>query len=195
MNAELSPKALEIVAHARSMLVGGGYNSFSYADIADKVSITKASIHHHFPSKSSLVKTVVALYREEARTGLAALEGKLGDPMAALSAYANYWAECIRSGNAPFCICAMLATEMPTIPEEVALEVRGHFQDLLAWLTSVLKKGAALGQFHLVKGPAVEARSFMAVVHGAMLTARALDDPKVFQAIVQPAILRLTQPA
>jgi TetR/AcrR family transcriptional repressor of nem operon len=35
----------------------------------------------------------------------------------------------------------------------------------------------------------------MAVVHGAMLTARALDDPKVFQAIVQPAILRLTQPA
>jgi len=195
MTTELSPKAAEIVEHTRSLLVAGGYNSFSYADLAERVSITKASIHHHFPSKAALVTTVVTLYRQEAKAGLGSLEAQFDDPLSELNAYADYWASCIRSGEHPFCICAMLATELPTIPEEVAVEVRGHFHDLNAWLTSVLKRGAARGQFHLLNSPAVSARAFMAVVHGAMLMARALDDPKSFATIVQPAILKLTQPA
>ncbi|WP_431257960.1 TetR/AcrR family transcriptional regulator [Roseateles chitinivorans] len=195
MTVELSPKAAEIVAHTRALLVSGGYNSFSYADLAERVKITKASIHHHFPSKAVLVQRVVSLYREEARHGLAGMERQIGDPASVLNAYANYWAGCIRSGEHPFCICAMLATEMPTIPEEVAVEVRAHFHDLNAWLAGVLKRGAAAGQFHLGGTPANSARAFMAVVHGAMLVARAVDDPKAFGAIVQPAIVKLTQPA
>lgn len=195
MSAELSPKAAEIVAHTRSLLVAGGYNSFSYADLASRVNISKPSIHHHFPSKAVLVKTVVALYRGEARAGLASLEQQFDDPLSELNAYADYWAACIRSGESPFCICAMLATELPSLPEDVAVEVQAHFHDLNAWLAGVLKRGVAAGQFHLLNSPAMSARAFMAVVHGAMLMARALGDPKAFATIVQPAILKLTQPA
>lgn len=195
MTAELSPKAQEIVAQTRAMLAAGGYNSFSYADVAERVRISKPSIHHHFASKSVLVTKVVASYRAEARAGLEALERQSPDPLAALTAYTGYWAECIRTGVAPFCICAVLATELPTVPEDVAQEVRGHFQDLVGWLTGVFKKGAAQGQFHLDKGPAAAARSFMATVHGGMLAARGLDDPKVFQAIVQSSLTSLTRPA
>lgn len=194
MLTELSPKATEILAHTRALLVAGGYNSFSYADLAERVNIAKASIHHHFPSKAVLVQTLVARYRQEAKDGLAALGQQLDDPLSELNAYADYWAGCIRSGEHPFCICAMLATELPTIPPEVAAEVKAHFQDLDAWLVSVLKRGVAAGQFHLLNSPAISARAFMAVVHGAMLVARALDDPKSFATIVQPAILKLTQP-
>jgi len=193
MNAELSPKAAEIVAHTRLLLSAGGYNSFSYADIADRVHISKASIHHHFPSKAELVKTVVARYREEAREGMAALDRQLADALAELNAYVDYWSKCIRDTTSSFCICAMLAVELPTIPSEVADDVRGHFQDLATWLASILKKGAAKGQFHLEGSPAIEAKLFMATVHGAMLAARAFGDPKTFQTIVQPAINRLTK--
>jgi TetR/AcrR family transcriptional regulator, transcriptional repressor for nem operon len=191
----LSPKAAEIVGHTRLLLAAGGYASFSYATLAERVGIAKASIHHHFASKEVLVKAVVQGYRQEAREGLAGLQAQLDDPLSELNAYADYWAGCIRSGEAPFCICAMLATELPTIPEEVAVEVRSHFRDLGDWLAGVLARGAQRGQFHLLNSPAVSARSFMAVVHGAMLMARALDDSKVFATIVQPAILKLTQPA
>ena len=194
MLAERSPKAAEILMHTRVLLIAGGYNSFSYADLAKRVDISKASIHHHFPSKAILVQTVVARYRQEAKDGLAALEQQLNDPLSELNAYADYWAGCIRSGEHPFCICAVLATELPTIPQEVAVEVRAHFQYLNSWLASVLKRGAAAGQIHLPNSPAVSARAFMAVVHGAMLVARALGDPKAFATIVQPAILMLTQP-
>jgi len=192
MSTELSPKAAEIAAHARALLAAGGYNSFSYADISAQVRISKASIHHHFPSKAELVRIVVAQYCEEARQGLAALDAQLADPPAALRAYVDYWSACIRDGSAPFCICAMLAAELPTIPAEVAAEVRGHFQDLSAWLAALLKKGKARGQFHLHGSVAAEAKSFMATVHGAMLAARAFGDPQAFQAIVQPVLNRLT---
>src|SRR5688572_646911 len=98
MTAELSPKAAEIVAHTRALLVAGGYNSFSYADLAQRVNIAKASIHHHFPSKAVLVRKVVAMYRLEAQAGLTSLEQQFDDPLSELNAYADYWAGCIRSG-------------------------------------------------------------------------------------------------
>jgi len=192
MNAEFSPRAAEIATHARFFLAAGGYNSFSYADISDRVHISKASIHHHFPSKAELVRAVVAQYREEAREGMDVLDRQLADPLEELNAYADYWSTCIRDGTSSFCICAMLAVELPTIPDEVADEVRGHFQDLTTWLASILKRGMAKGQFHLRGSPAIEAKAFMATVHGAMLAARAFVDPKTFRAIVQPAIRRLT---
>lgn len=192
-DTELSPKAAEIVAHARSLLETGGYNSFSYADISERVKISKASIHHHFPGKAELVRVLVARYRQEARDGMTLLDQQLADPLAELKAYADYWSTCISGGTASFCICAMLATELSTIPEEVAQEVRGHFQDLAEWLTTVLEKGHAQGQFHLQGNAAVEARTFMATVHGAMLSARGFGDPQIFQQLVQLSIARLTR--
>jgi len=192
MSVELSPKAAEIVAQARSLLEAGGYNSFSYADISARVNISKASIHHHFPSKAELVRAVVARYREDAQEGMAVLDRQLADPLAELNAYVDYWSSCIRGGTSSFCICAMLAFELPVIPAEVADEVQGHFQDLAAWLTSILEKGKAKGQFHLQGSPAIEAKAFMAVVHGAMLAARGSGDQQIFQALVRLSINRLT---
>ncbi|MCG8276765.1 TetR/AcrR family transcriptional regulator [Stenotrophomonas sp. NLF4-10] len=191
MNTDLSPRAAEIAACARSLLASGGYNGFSYADISESVHISKASIHHHFPSKAELVQVVVARYREEARLGLAMLEQRFPDPLAQLRAYTGYWAACIRDGTSSFCICALLAAELPAIPPQVADEVRGHFRELAAWLASVLAWGASQGAFSLQASPEAEAMAFMAAVHGAMLAARAHGDPEVFAGIVQPLTDRL----
>jgi TetR/AcrR family transcriptional repressor of nem operon len=195
MYAELSPKAAEIVTLTRSLLEVGGYNSFSYADISARVHISKASIHHHLPSKANLVREVVARYRAEARDGLAMLDRQLADPAAELNAYANYWSTCIQKGTSSFCICALLAAELPTIPAEVAVEVQGHFEDLTAWLTSIMERGAAKGQFRLESSPLIEAKSFLSSVYGAMLAARGLGDPGVFESLVGVSIKRLTQNA
>lgn len=195
MKESLSPKAHEILAQARSLLEAGGYNGFSYADVSARVNISKASIHHHFPSKAELVQVVVALYRAEARQGLAVLDRQLDDPLKELNAYVDYWSTCIRGGTSSFCICAMLAAELPLLPAQIVEEVRGHFDDLTSWLTAVLQKGAATGQLHL-QGPAAdEARAFMASVHGAMLAARGFGDPHTFHTLGQLSIARLVKTA
>lgn len=181
----------KILHCARSLIVAGGYNGFSYADIAKVVGIRNASIHHHFPSKALLVQALVAGYREEVEAGIAGLERSVSDPVEQLRAYANYWETCIVDGAASFCVCAMLASEMSLLPEEVALEVRAHFRTLSAWLASILERGAQQGSLVLSAPAKTEAEIFMAAVHGAMLSARAYGDAKMFGAIVQPLLLRL----
>lgn len=192
MGSEISSKAAEIAACARSLIALRGYNGFSYADIAEAVGITKASIHHHFPSKAELVRRVVVAYRAEAAAGLAALAAQVSDPAVRLQAWTGFWQDCLRERTLPFCICAMLATEMPTIPDEVGIEVRGHFDDLSQWLAATLADGARTGQFMLNAAPAAEALGFMAAIHGAMVAARAYGDAAVFTSISQGLHDRLT---
>ena len=185
-------KADEILRCARSLIIKGGYNSFSYADISAVVGIRNASIHHHFPSKSDLVQRLVAQYRQEAEVGIAELERNISDPLEQLRAYIGYWEGCIAEATHPFCVCALLASEIPVLPETVALEVRAHFRNLSDWLTAVLERGVAQGRLVLSGTARANAEIFMATVHGAMLSARAHGDATTFGAITRPMLERMT---
>ncbi|MBX4997333.1 TetR/AcrR family transcriptional regulator [Rhizobium lentis] len=186
--ASTSDKILDI---AQSLIVAGGYNGFSYADISAAIGIRKASIHHHFPTKAELVTVLVDRYRKQADAGLQSLREQAANPADQLQFYVNYWHTCIRDASQPFCVCAMLASEMQMLPEEVASRVRAHFQSLAAWLSSVLQAGVEQGVFRLDKRPEEQAQMLMASVHGAMLSARALGDPELFIAVVAPEVARL----
>ena len=184
----------EILRCARSLLIRGGYNGFSYADIAKVVGIRNASIHHHFPSKAELVRTLLARYREEAQAGIAHLERQIADPAAQLDAYIGHWEACVADPSASFCVCALLAGEIPALPEEITLEVRAHFRALSAWLTSVLERGASQGRLRFAGEARIEAENILACVHGAMLSARAYGDPQIFGLITRPLLERLKPP-
>lgn len=181
----------DILTCARTLIIAGGYNGFSYADISKVVGIRTASIHHHFPSKSDLVTTLVSRYREEARLGLARLEQQVPDPAQLLRSYVGFWGECIANASIPYCVCALLATQIPVLPDDIAREVRAYFKTLSAWLTSVLSRGAEQGKLRLSQPAEVEAEIFMATVHGAMLSARAYGDGAIFTTITQPLLHRL----
>ncbi|MET0282250.1 MAG: TetR/AcrR family transcriptional regulator [Steroidobacteraceae bacterium] len=180
-----SEKAQQIIQHTNELLASGGYNGFSYADIAELVKVRKASIHHHFPTKADLVKATVVAHRDALRRGLQSLNEMNPDPLERLVTYCRIWADCIQKSNPPICICAMLAAELPAVPAEVAAEVRGHFGDLHAWLAANLEQGAAQGSLQLADSPAVEAATFMASIHGAMLAARAAGDASLFWQIAK----------
>lgn len=183
--------AERILDTAQRLMVTRGYNAFSYADIAEVVKVSKPSIHFHFATKALLVQKLLQRYRAAARAGLETASASLPDPVARLRAYAGYWEECIRNDSAPFCVCALLASELPSLPPEVAAEVRGYFRDLAAWLTATLEQGAVQGKLVLRRGAAADAESFMACVHGAMLSARVYGDVEVFSGVVGDAIARL----
>jgi TetR/AcrR family transcriptional repressor of nem operon len=185
----------EILASARALIMSGGYNGFSYADIAEVVGIRKASIHHHFPSKVDLVRTLVKQYREDAEMAVAGLEQNVPDPLQLLKTYAGHWAKCIEDASRPFCVCALLASELPALPPEVAGEVKAFFRFASTWLTSVMERGSKQGAVNLSSEPRVEAEAFMATVHGAMLSARAYGTPEVFATILAPTLERLSPTA
>ncbi|KXF79295.1 TetR family transcriptional regulator [Paramesorhizobium deserti] len=192
--SNLSTTSDNILTCARSLIIAGGYNGFSYADVATIVGIRKASIHHHFPSKVDLVKALVVRHREETEAGFADLEHNISNPQERLRAYIRYWETCIADASTPFCICALLASELPVLPQGVAIELQRYFRMLSAWLTSVLEDGSQRGRIRLMNTPRMEAEAFMATVHGAMLSARAYGDPKVFPLITEPLLSKLSAP-
>ena len=187
-----STTADDILACTRKLIVARGFKGFSYADIAEVVGIRKASIHHHFPSKVDLVRTLLGRYLEETEAGLMQLESAVPLAVDQLRAYVQYWKACIADASAPFCVCALLASELPVLPDEVALEVRAYFRFLSGWLTSVLERGVQQGTVALSVAPRVEAEAFMATVHGAMLSARAYGDASIFGAIMDTQLERIS---
>jgi TetR/AcrR family transcriptional repressor of nem operon len=189
-----SSTADNILQCAQSLIIAGGYNGFSYADIAKVVGIRNASIHHHFASKADLVRALVFRYREQAEAGIAEMERHMPDPSAQLKAYTGFWDVCILDPASSFCVCALLASEIPLLPEAVTLEVRAHFRMISSWLTSVFERGGQQGCLKLVATPREEAEIFMATIHGAMLSARAYGDAKMFGKIVLPLMARLIVP-
>ena len=189
---KLSDTADLILACTRKLIVGGGYNGFSYADIAEVVGIRKPSIHHHFPTKVDLVTALLARYRQEAEAGFEGLQSAVADPLDQLRAYIQYWSTCISDASAPFCVCALLASELPALPGDVALAVRAHFRFLSGQIASILERGLQQGVISLHYTVQVEAEAFMATLHGAMLSARAYGDAQMFVTIMQPQLERMS---
>lgn len=184
----------EILDCARSLIIAGGYSSFSYTDISEFVGIQKSSIHHHFPTKVDLVQTLVIQYRQQAEAGVTHIERLSPGPSDQLRAYISYWQGCIGDAAKGYCVCALLANQMPVLPEAIVVEVRARFEALSGWLTLVLERGASQGYLALSNDARTEAETVIATVHGAMLSARAHGDPEMFSAITLPMIERFMIP-
>lgn len=184
----------KLIDSAWHLIQNRGYNGFSYADVAEEVQVRKASIHHHFPTKSDLARAVVEQSRAQIVEQTRTLADGAFDPEEQLHMYTGYWEKCIADASAPFCVAGMLASELPTLPSDLTNDVRAHFRDLSNWLEIVLTKGAQVGCFELQGSARQEAETFMAMVYGAMLVARANGDPKAFGAIVASGLSRIAAP-
>lgn len=183
----------QIVDTARQLIMTRGYNGFSYADVAEAVGIRKASIHHHFAAKSDLAKAVVEQSRAIIHVQVAQLADMEPDAAIQLRAYAGYWEHCILDNSAPFCVAAMLAAELPSLPDDLAASVRAHFADLAGWLANILALGVRQGSVSLAGSPEEEADAFMSAIYGAMLSARASADPGRFVTITGTLLSRVVR--
>ncbi|MCW3020614.1 MAG: regulatory protein TetR [Solirubrobacterales bacterium] len=147
-----------------------GFNGFSYADVATELSVTKASLHYHFPSKADLGEAIVTRYAERFADALASIDAEVAAPPAKLAAYADLYAEVLRDER--MCLCGMLAAEYETIPSPIRGAVVRFLDDNEAWLALVLERGRRDGSLSFVGSTAVLARSIVGGLEGALLIAR-----------------------
>src|SRR5271170_1356489 len=103
-----------ILHEAEVLIRTRGYSAFSYADLAERMSITKASIHYHFATKEELIVVLVREYIERFRAALAGI--KTDHPAAGdrLRAYANLFLDGFEKGMLP--ICGALSAERSALP-------------------------------------------------------------------------------
>jgi TetR/AcrR family transcriptional repressor of nem operon len=183
--------AAQIVEVANGLMIERGYAAFSYADISERIAITKAGIHHHFPAKAGLAVAVLKRHREKFEQSTRYLDSKVSDPLSRLQAYVQYWENCIRDRTVSICVAALMSAELPSLPEAVQAEVHLYFASLGTWLEKTLQAGVDSHVIDIIETPANEAQVLMAAVHGAMLSARVSGSSDVFHLVATSALNRL----
>jgi TetR/AcrR family transcriptional regulator, transcriptional repressor for nem operon len=159
----MADMSVDIMDSAERRIRAGGFNGFSFREIAIDVGIKSSSVHYHFPTKEKLAAAVIDRY-----TGHVA---KLIDDGSASGADpVTVWTRAFRStvrSRDHMCPAAVLGAAAMDLPSEVAVEVRAFFNMCLGKLVAA----------GLTKNAAAE---FLSTITGALVLANALGDVAVF---------------
>ena len=187
-----SGTAEQILDLAEMLIQTRGYSAFSYQDIADALGITKASIHYHFASKTDLGIAVVDRYVERFGAAFVAIAADQSQPsMAMLDFYIEPYFGYART-PVRVCLCGALAGEILALPPELRARVDRFFRAHQTWLTGILKRGAARGEFTLAAPASKMARLIFGALQGALLVKRTTGDVAQLRDVVTVLKLQLS---
>ncbi len=186
-NADTASRILDA---AERLVQTRGFNGFSYADIATRLKISKASLHYHFPSKAELGEALIARYAARFAQALDALDRRQLDARAKLDAYTSLYADVLHGQR--MCLCGMLAAEYQTLPKPMRETVIRFFDENEAWLTRVLEQGEREGTVRLTGSAREAAQMIVSGLEGAMLVARPFSDVERFRAAARGLLAGLT---
>ena len=158
-----------------------GFNGFSYADIAEAMNVTKASLHYHFRGKADLGKSLIQRYEKNFLAALAGIDAATKDAREKLRRYAAIYGSVLQDDR--MCLCGMLAAEFGTLPEAMRTEMRHYFDANEHWLAGVLKQGKKDKTLSFSGSPAETAQSLIGSLEGAMMMARSYQDPARFRSV------------
>jgi TetR/AcrR family transcriptional repressor of nem operon len=187
--AAIPATATRILNVAERLVQTRGFNGFSYADIADEVGITKASLHYHFATKAQLGRTLIERYTGAFETALHQITSAQADARGRLRAYVKIYADVLAEGR--MCLCGMAAAEYGTLPETMQQALREFFSSNERWLAQLLEQAQREGYLSLRAPAAEEASMLMSALEGAMLVARAMGDRDRFEATARALLAQL----
>lgn len=176
-------KAEEILDAAEGLARSGGYHGFSFRDVAARVGIKSASVHYHFPTKADLGAAVARRYTDRFLDALGDPAGPAAAPGELVGRYVAAFRHALVTERR-MCLCGMLGSEVAALPPEVAAEAKRFFERNIDWLEAVLSRRE--------NGPAAdlaasrrEALTILAALEGALILARTLENPSVFDQVAE----------
>ena len=167
-----------------------GFNGFSYADIAQSLGVTKASLHYHFPAKAELGRDLILRYEKSFLAALAEIDRTAKKAKKKLERYAGIYAGVLREDR--MCLCGMLAAEYATLPKTMQKELRHYFEENERWLAGVLEAGRRSGELAFKGAPREVASLLVSSLEGAMMLARSHGDVKRFRTVADRLIGELS---
>ena len=115
----MSDVATAIMDAAEARMRIGGFNGFSFRDIASDVGIKSSSVHYHFPTKENLAAAVIRRYTDEVAQ---LLKQKLTTGLDPVTAWTQAFRGTLHSKER-MCPCIAMVAAAQDLPAEVAAEV------------------------------------------------------------------------
>lgn len=181
----------QILASAQRLVQQRGFNGFSYADVAVEVGIRKASLHHHFPTKTDLGLALIEVYSGQLNNALINISGSSLSAKEKLEAYIALYRGSLEAER--MCLGGMLASEALTLDAAMLPSLKRFFTRNIEWLTEILAEGESQ-QLFMLNGPAADhARMLLSALQGALLIARATGGREAFEQTASSLVTSLTR--
>ena len=176
----------QLLDQAEALIQMRGYNDFSFRGLADAVGIKSSSVHHHFRTKGALGAAVTSRYTEKFINLLEEEMLRTQDPKKLLDYYIKLFRNTLIE-NRTMCLCGMLGAEISSLPDEVKIETKKFFDENIEWLKSVFKLHDSKSKI----SPNIKAKRLLALLEGAMIVSRTIEEDKYFDEVVMkiPEIL------
>jgi TetR/AcrR family transcriptional repressor of nem operon len=173
-----------ILDSAQDLIQRLGANGMSYRHISDAVGIRKASIHHHFPTKETLIEALLTRYSRYFFDLVDSILASDAAPREKLERYVGLFESTLQNNNCDkACLCGMLGAEITTLGLESSAKVKSFYEGNEERLARILEEGREKNVFRF-KGTAQAAAALIfALLEGAVLIARAKDGVGQFRLI------------
>jgi AcrR family transcriptional regulator len=143
----------QIIELTDTLVRDQGYNAFSFYDIAQKLKIKNASIHYYFPTKTDLGIALLEKHTERLHQLQKSVAEK--DPMTKIKAFLSIYNVIHTEGRV--CIVGSLATDLKTVEPKMAKALKTFANEILAWVTTILKEGRENRTFSFSETPRTKA--------------------------------------
>jgi TetR/AcrR family transcriptional repressor of nem operon len=165
-----------------------GFNGSSVEDITDLAGVPKGSFYNHFESKEDLASEVVDRYFELGETAL--LRDTSISPVKRLKRYFTALSE-RESGFKKGCLLGNFSSELADHSEPVRLRLERAFDEWMKVIASVIKEGQQAGEVDSKVKSEQLAGVLLSTFEGALLRARAANDPKALKEFLGVGFSRL----
>src|ERR1700752_283243 len=155
----MSDVATAIMDAAERRIRIGGFNGFSFREIAVDVGVKSSSVHYHFPTKENLAAAVIQRYTEQTADLIERELQKEPNPV-------KVWVKAFRGtlhSEDRMCPCAVLGASSMDLPSEVSAEVKKFFK---MCHEKLVEEGLSSD----------EASQLLATITGALVVANAVRD-------------------
>ncbi len=163
-------KQEQILDAAEAIVRSRGFNAFSYADIAAQVGTSKASLHHHFSTKSDLGLELITRFTANVLQALKDIDQLHSSQLIKLREYSRLYEGAFEENK--MCLCGMLAAEHETLSETMQDAINSFFDGHEIWLEQVLSAGKASGELDFSGEAKVHAQIIVSNLQGALLVAK-----------------------
>lgn len=169
----------QLLQEAEWRVRSGGYNNVSFRDLAEAVGIKSASVHYHFPTKADLGEALAERYTDDFLQALGTPEDIVAKGMNPIAQYKNKFRSALLKDK-KMCLCGLLGAELDGLPDKVKTATKRFFELNLEWLIAAYKAkdGATDKKAHQ------SAAKLLARLEGALIIARTLEQPEIFEEIV-----------
>lgn len=165
----MSERKQQILATAADILEHKSFAAFSYQDLADRLNIRKASIHHHFRSKDELGLALIRFFQARSDALMTDIVASSKSPGAALQMIFEMCEEVLFEGQAKVCpSCAFEVDAKNLSPTMIGLlrESTESFQQQLATLLEAARSGS---EITFIGAAEDQAATLVAALQGARI--------------------------